>query len=59
MSKERIQKGGQMLKHMDLESPVGVRKEAQSVNGPLAILNEYYDVYVTEPQMQNGVSTIC
>ena len=42
--------GGQMLKHMDLgdASPVEVR-EAQSVNGPLAILNEYYDVYVTEP----------
>ena len=39
-----------MLKHMDLgdASPVEVR-EAQSVNGPLAILNEYYDVYVTEP----------
>ena len=42
--------GGQMLKHMDLgdQSPVEVR-EAQSVNGPLAVLNEYYDVYVTEP----------
>ena len=39
-----------MLKHMDLgnESPVEVR-EAQSVNGPLAVLNEYYDVYVTQP----------
>ena len=39
-----------MLKHMDLgdASPVEVR-EAQSVNGPLAILNDYYDVYVTEP----------
>lgn len=42
--------GQPMLKHMDLgdQSPVEVR-EAQSVNGPLAILNEYYDVYVTEP----------
>ena len=42
--------GEKMLKHMDLggESPVEVR-EAQSVNGPLAILNEYYDVYVTQP----------
>ncbi len=36
---------------MDLgdQSPVEVR-EAQSVNGPLAILNEYYDVYVTQPE---------
>ena len=45
------QKDGEpMLKHMDLgdQSPVEVR-EAQSVNGPLAILNEYYDVYVTQP----------
>ena len=35
---------------MDLgeESPVEVR-EAQSVNGPLAILNEYYGEYVTQP----------
>ena len=42
--------GEKMLKHMDLgnESPVEVR-EAQSVNGPLAVLNEYYDVYVTQP----------
>jgi putative aldouronate transport system substrate-binding protein len=24
-------------------------REAQSVNGPLAVLNEYYDVYVTQP----------
>ena len=40
-----------MLKHMDLgnQSPVEVR-EAQSVNGPLAVLNEYYDVYVTQPE---------
>lgn len=39
-----------MLKHLPLgdESPVEVR-EAQSVNGPLAVLNEYYDVYVTMP----------
>ena len=42
--------GEPMLKHMNLgdQSPVEVR-EAQSVNGPLAILNEYYDVYVTQP----------
>ena len=42
--------GGPMLKHLDLagESPVEVR-QAQSVNGPLAVLNEYYDVYVTQP----------
>ena len=42
--------GEKMLKHMDLgeQSPVEVR-EAQSVNGPLAILNEYYDTYVTQP----------
>ena len=39
-----------------LTGPDGVRNitrqnnsEAQSVNGPLAVLNEYYDVYVTEP----------
>ena len=25
-------------------------REAQSVNGPLAVLNEYYDVYVTQPE---------
>ena len=31
------------------QSPVEVR-EAQSVNGPLAVLNEYYDVYVTQPE---------
>ncbi len=39
-----------MLKHMDLgeNSPVEIR-ENQSVNGPLAILNEYYGVYVTMP----------
>ena len=43
--------GGEMLKHLDLgdQSPVEVR-EAQSVNGPLAVLNEYYDVYVTQPE---------
>lgn len=42
--------GGTMLKHEDLgdNSPVEVR-EAQSVNGPLAVLNDYYDVYVTQP----------
>lgn len=42
--------GEPMLKHMDLRdnSPVEIR-ENQSVNGPLAILNEYYGVYVTEP----------
>ena len=42
--------GGEMLKHLDLgdQSPVEVR-EAQSVNGPLAVLNEYYDMYVTQP----------
>lgn len=42
--------GEPMLKHMDLgdQSPVEIR-ENQSVNGPLAILNEYYNVYVTEP----------
>ena len=42
--------GKPMLKHMDLgdNSPVEIR-ENQSVNGPLAILNEYYGVYVTEP----------
>lgn len=42
--------GDPMLKHMELgdNSPVEIR-ENQSVNGPLAILNEYYGVYVTEP----------
>ncbi|MDO5417715.1 MAG: ABC transporter substrate-binding protein [Lachnospiraceae bacterium] len=42
--------GQPMLKHMALgnNSPVEVR-ENQSVNGPLAILNEYYGVYVTQP----------
>ena len=42
--------GGPMLKHLDLgdASPVEVR-QAQSVNGPLAVLNDYYDVYVTQP----------
>ncbi len=42
--------GDPMLKHMDLggNSPVEIR-ENQSVNGPLAILNEYYGVYVTMP----------
>lgn len=44
------EKGEPMLKHMDLgtESPVEVR-QAQSVNGPLAILNDYYGTYVTCP----------
>ncbi len=39
-----------MLIHMDLgtNSPVEIR-ENQSVNGPLAILNDYYGVFVTEP----------
>lgn len=43
-------KGEPMLKHAPLGdvSPVEVRA-AQSVGGPLAILNEYYNVYVTVP----------
>jgi len=42
--------GEPMLKHDWLgdASPVEVR-EAESVNGPLAILDSYYDVYVTCP----------
>ena len=42
--------GEPMLKHTWLgdASPVEVR-EAESVNGPLAILDSYYDVYVTCP----------
>lgn len=42
--------GEPMLKHAPLgdASPVEVR-EAESVNGPLAILDEYYGVYVTCP----------
>ena len=42
--------GEPMLKHEDLgkESPVEVR-EAQCVGGPLAVLNEYYNKYVTCP----------
>lgn len=42
--------GEPMLKHLPLgdHSPVEVR-QAQSVNGPLAILDRYYGVYVTEP----------
>lgn len=42
--------GEKMLKHAPLgdASPVEVR-EAESVNGPLAVLDEYYDVYVTCP----------
>ena len=43
-------KGEQMLKHAPLgdASPVEVR-EAECVGGPLAILDEYYGVYVTCP----------
>ena len=43
-------KGEPMLKHAPLgdKSPVEVR-EAESVNGPLAILDVYYNVYVTCP----------
>ncbi|MBA4685553.1 MAG: extracellular solute-binding protein [Candidatus Galacturonibacter soehngenii] len=39
-----------MLQHMDLgsESPVEVR-QAQNVGGPLAILDSYYETYVTCP----------
>lgn len=42
--------GGEMLRHAPLgdASPVEVR-EAESVGGPLAILDEYYGVYVTCP----------
>ncbi|HUM83954.1 MAG TPA: extracellular solute-binding protein [Lachnospiraceae bacterium] len=42
--------GQPMLKHADLgdKSPVEVR-EAESVNGPLAVLDEYYNKYVTCP----------
>ena len=42
--------GDPMLKHAPLgdKSPVEVR-EAESVNGPLAILDSYYGVYVTLP----------
>ena len=42
--------GGDMLKHAPLgdASPVEVR-EAECVGGPLAILDSYYDVYVTCP----------
>jgi putative aldouronate transport system substrate-binding protein len=42
--------GEPMLKHAALgdASPVEVR-EAESVNGPLAVLDEYYGVYVTCP----------
>ena len=42
--------GEKMLKHAPLgdASPVEVR-EAECVGGPLAILDEYYDVYVTCP----------
>lgn len=45
---EMTQEG--MLKHMDLgsESPVEVRQN-QNVGGPLAIMDSYYDVYVTCP----------
>lgn len=42
--------GQPMLRHMDLgsNSPVEIR-ENQSVNGPLAVLNDYYDSVVTMP----------
>lgn len=42
--------GEQMLQHAPLgdASPVEVR-EAECVGGPLAVLDEYYDVYVTCP----------
>lgn len=42
--------GEEMLKHAPLgdASPVEVR-EAEAVGGPLAVLDEYYDVYVTCP----------
>lgn len=42
--------GEEMLVHAPLgdASPVEVR-EAESVNGPLAVLDDYYDVYVTCP----------
>ena len=42
--------GETMLKHADLgdHSPVEVR-EAECVGGPLAVLNEYYNKYVTCP----------
>ena len=42
--------GGEMLKHAPLgdASPVEVR-EAEAVGGPLAILDDYYGVYVTCP----------
>ena len=44
------EKGEKMLKHAALgdASPVEVR-EAECVSGPLAILDEYYGVYVTCP----------
>ena len=42
--------GGEMLKHAALgdASPVEVR-EVEFVGGPLAVLDDYYDVYVTCP----------
>lgn len=47
---DKNDKGEDMLKHAPLgdKSPVEVR-EAESVNGPLAILDSYYGVYVTCP----------
>ncbi|WP_191013799.1 extracellular solute-binding protein [Treponema zioleckii] len=47
---DKNSEGKEMLKHAPLgnASPVEVR-EAESVNGPLAILDEYYGVYVTCP----------
>ncbi|MCD7863238.1 MAG: substrate-binding domain-containing protein [Lachnospiraceae bacterium] len=42
--------GETMLQHAELgdASPVEVR-EAEAVGGPLAVLDDYYDVYVTKP----------
>lgn len=47
---DKNENGEDMLKHAPLgdASPVEVR-EAESVNGPLAILDSYYGVYVTCP----------
>lgn len=47
---DKNENGDDMLKHADLgdASPVEVR-EAENVVGPLAILDEYYGVYVTRP----------
>ena len=47
---DKNDKGEPMLKHADLgdHSPVEVR-EAEMVDGPLAVLDSYYGVYVTCP----------